>query len=618
MDANGVEWEMMVRALIIFSLSIVGGLGAKVPFPSAADYVLSCRKPNGAFGPTGQEYTDAAWNYPALKALRVLGVGLEDPQKVWEQGMGYPEGHVGYGHWLFFHRHGIRELLGGEFEPEHREVQLVHQGDKVNYYGSPFGTDGDTFFKAGGNRLDPRDAGAKALGYYNLSSLHYVLAGLGASGRKAANPDGVVGYILGRRTQGGGFVDLRADGHCLADKEAHLAHTHHAISCLQLIGFRFSNPYKSIQFLQACQTPDGGFRWSPEKSAPGNDADLYYTWCAVSALEQLGARPEDAGKCVRWIQSLQNEDGGFGDKPGWRSRLYSTYYAVEALEMLGWDEKSPKQKKTGTGMSPLRCGGQGLGVFQALMKVPVVDPGDLPGLQARGLDLLGLKSYDFGKAQELQMAARKMDPPMEVVLCPEAYPHRAVWIGGPKFHHIANPTLNPSWCEREQSIWKAADEAGKLGLPWPEYQRQVIRPLRQMGSLVYPEQDFEMEFALAAYDEGLRTGRGYNAVLAGFNWSPRDFVRVFPWRERYVDKLVPVADVDAHGDLKKWSPQLDHCRMLFMATGPGYGEFLEAGRDGRVVCAVLGEDGKVALYGRAAVVAEMRKREREAEWQWWE
>ena len=39
--------------------------------------------------------------------------------------------------------------------------------------------------------------------------------------------------------------------------------------------------------------------------------------------------------------------------------------------------------------------------------------------------------------------------------------------------------------------------------------------------------------------------RGYNAVLAGFNWPPYDFVRVFPWRERYVDRLVPIADVDA-------------------------------------------------------------------------
>ncbi len=29
---------------------------------SAVAYINSCRKPNGAFGPADQDYTDAAWN----------------------------------------------------------------------------------------------------------------------------------------------------------------------------------------------------------------------------------------------------------------------------------------------------------------------------------------------------------------------------------------------------------------------------------------------------------------------------------------------------------------------------------------------------------------------------
>ena len=545
----------------------------------------------------------------------LLGVDVPSKARILANGLGYPEGHVGYGHWLFFHRHGILEMLGGKFKPDHREVELVHQGNKVNYYGSPFGTDGDTFFKAGGKGLDPRDAAAETLGYYNLPSLYYVLAGLEASGRRAANPRELEKFILARETPGGGFVDLRGEGHCPVDREAHVAQTYHAIFSLQILGSKFSNPGKWIQFLQSCQMPNGGFRWNPGESAPGNFVDVYYTWAAVSTLERLDAKPGDAGKCAQWLQSLQNPDGGFGDKPGWRSRLYSTYYAVEALAKLGNTTGAPNLLKKEAPPSPDQIP-ESYQVYQALMKVPVVEPGDLPGLQARGLDLLGLKSYDFGKAAELQVAAKKMDPPMEVVLCPEAYPHRTVWVGGAKFHHIANPTLNPAWRERERSIWDTSNVAGKATLPWMEYQRQVIRPLRQMGGLVYPEQDFEMEFALAAYDEGVHSNQGYNGVLAGFNWAPRDFVRVFPWRERYVDKLVPVADVDAHGDLKKWSPQLDHCRMLFLADEPGYGEFLDAGKAGRIVCAVLGEDGKVALYGSPETVAEMRKRE--AEWKWWE
>ena len=267
---------------------------------------------------------------------------------------------------------------------------------------------------------------------------------------------------------------------------------------------------------------------------------------------------------MRWVNSLQNADGGFGDRPGWRSRLYSTYYAVGTLAMLGdelidgGDPRSLISRKQlrEEPAEPIPAGQ--FQIFQGLLKTPVVEAKDLPGLQKRGLDLVGLKSSDFEMAATLQKAARSLRPPMEVVLCPEAYPHRSRRFGGPLLHHVANITLDPSWNDKQMAVWQAADAAGKKGLSWPDYQQRVIQPLRKSGSLFYPEQDFEMEFAYSAYDEGLRRQHGYNAMLAGFNWSPRDFVRVFPWRERYVDKLTPIADADSHGDLKKWSPQLDH------------------------------------------------------------
>jgi hypothetical protein len=127
-----------------------------------------------------------------------------------------------------------------------------------------------------------------------------------------------------------------------------------------------------------------------------------------------------------------------------------------------------------------------------------------------------------------------------------------------------------------------------------------------------------MELALSAYDAGVHTTHGYNAILAGFNWSPRDFVRVFPWRERYVDKLVPIADCDAHGDLAKWSPQLDHTRHLYISKGPSTKEFRKAAANGRVVCVILdaeGVDGRVTIYGRPTAVDFVRRRV--DSWKWW-
>src|SRR5262249_3011071 len=100
--------------------------------------------------------------------------------------------------------------------------------------------------------------------------------------------------------------------------------------------------------------------------------------------------------------------------------------------------------------------------------------------------------------------------------------------------------------------------------------------------------------------------------------SPRDFVRVFPWRERYVDKLTPIADVDAHGDLKKWSPQLDHTRMLFIARGPTYADFREAAAARRVVCVVADPEGVASgasYYGPPAAVWYVRTQMNQ--WRWW-
>ncbi len=610
------------------ALVLLTGLLSAGPVPqtevgahSVVEYVLRCRKANGAFGPADQVYTDAAWNYPAVKTLLLLGTKIDRPQAVLQHGMGYPRGHVGYGHWLFFHQHGIRHLLEAPHTAEHKKVRLVHQGDEVRYYGSPFGTDGDTFFKAGGVGLDHRDDGAEELGFYNLSSLFYVLAGLKASSRTASNGEHLVAFINERQAAEGGFVDVRGKDAEPVDDAAHVAHTLHAIASLKLLGADIANADRCVQFLQSCQTPSGAFRWNPRDAAPGNYPDIYYVWAAVNALRHLNSKPLDTAACVQWVNSLQNSDGGFGDRPGWRSRLYSTYYAVDTLAMLA-DDSNARTTITRKHVrkhqdEPIPV--EQYRIFQGLLKTPVVEAKDLSALQQRGLDLLGIKSDDFTVGAPLQKAAHSLGRPMEVVLCPEAYPHRSQRIGGPLLHHVANITLNPSWNDAQVAIWRAADAAGKKGLPWPDYQKRVIHPLQKAGSLIYPEQDFEMEHAYSAYDDGVHNKRGYNAMLAGFNWSPRDFVRVFPWRERYIDKLTPIADADSHGDLKKWSPQLDHTRMLFLAKKPTYSDFKDAARYGRVVCVIHDAEGaksRATFYGRQPAVDYVRRRI--DEWKWWD
>ena len=119
-----------------------------------------------------------------------------------------------------------------------------------------------------------------------------------------------------------------------------------------------------------------------------------------------------------------------------------------------------------------------------------------------------------------------------------------------------------------------------------------------------------MDLAFDAYD------RNYNAFLAGFNWTPSDFVRVFPWRERFIGQLAPIADADAHGDLEKWSEHLDFTRNLYLARDPSYEGFIDAASSSRLVCVIAPRDGEdVAFYGARPAVDFVKARI--DQWRWW-
>jgi prenyltransferase beta subunit len=585
---------------------------ATVDAEAVVRFVESCRKPNGAFGPVDQEYTDAAWNYPAVETLTLLGKTIDRPDQVLANGLGYPKGHAGYGHRQFFHEHLVRQRLGKPTVAAHRTVAVRHQGFTPRYYGSPLGTDDKTLFQAGG-QVDPRDVAAQSLGYYNLASLYLLLAGLEASEREPADRAALVAYIVSRQAPCGGFVDVRTESGTPHDDEAHVAHTFYALASLKLLGAPAPRPQDCAKFLHACRRTEGGYGWNPDAGLPGNQADVYYVWAALRSLELLKTAAGNPAATLNWLNSLQNADGGFGDQPAWRSRLYSTYYAVDALARLGGDVRSAIRSKQVRRPSVEPIAEGKYRIYQALFKVPVVAAGDLEEISGRGLNLLGLKSDKFDDAAPLLPAIARRKLPLDVILCPEAYPHRLLGLGGVELNHVGNFTLNPRWSEAEQSRWRVADEAGRKNLPWTDYRRTVLEPLRNANVVHYPEQDFEQEHAYIAYADG-----GYNGVLVGFNWAPRDFVRVFPWRERYVDRLLPVADCDAHGDLAKWSPQLDHTRMLYLAKGTSYLEFLEAAADGRVVGVIAQPEGVasgVSYYGRPEAVAYVKRQI--DQWRWW-
>jgi squalene-hopene/tetraprenyl-beta-curcumene cyclase len=102
--------------------------------------------------------------------------------------------------------------------------------------------------------------------------------------------------------------------------------TAHVVEMLGVLG-RNGDPLTrgGVRWLLDNQEPDGSWfgRWGANY--------IYGTSAAVLALEALGLREHPAvDAAVRWLDSVQNEDGGFGEdlrsyrEPAWRGRGVST------------------------------------------------------------------------------------------------------------------------------------------------------------------------------------------------------------------------------------------------------------------------------------------------------
>jgi len=578
-------------------------------------YLLGCQKPNGAFGPYGHAHSDLAWNYPAARALVLLGEPIPRPEDCLAHGVWAafrePDAHRTNLHWDLYQKVQLNLLLhqaaglpmavfpgqrdDGRRLELGRRWTLKYEDRKGAYYG-PYGV------------------GV----FYDISTLWYTLSALHGLNGTIDNPELAREFIAARQSAGGGFVDAYRTETPPDPSAAHVVITYHAVMALQTLGLDVPRRDACIAFIQACQTPDGGFRWSPTQGAHSNQADAWYTWAAVRALDALGAnKPREPDRCVAWINSLQNPDGGFGDRPGWDSRLYSTYYAVHALQILTGDaNKGIVAKRLARTVETIPDGVYQ--IFQAHLK----SAPDLGGsqsdmvdeVQKMGLHLVGAKTEDVTAARA---RAQEKGYRLEVLANPENYSHKLHWLGGDPADHVSNWLIPPRMTSDESRQWAQAHTAGRTGPPWDAFKEQVIRPALKLGTVFYPELDFSMTNAYMVYDDGLDGQPGYNAFLAALGWPAWDWIRQTPYRERWVGKLPALADGDAHGDLAKWRSRPEKQRVLYLAASHELEHFLDACRHGRTVCVIRDprEPQGAVLYGAPPAVAYVKRHW--AQWQWW-
>ncbi len=579
---------------------------------SVVAFVLDHQKENGAFGPKNKEYTDLAWNYPAIHTLKILGANVPREKEAFKNGhtswIEINSRKNGPWYWSFYQKAQLYKVLNVPYVNFEEGIQ-----PNKNW---------EIQFKSRKKYLEFRDY--KDGLFFDVSTLWYMVGAIRLLDGNVSNKEYVTNYLNARQAENGGFVDDVTANPLPTNSKANLITTGHAVLTLKSIDVEIMNAKKCIQWLQSCQTKQGGFKYNPDSKEQSNHADIWYTWMAIKTLKALNAKPKNVQKCIEWINSLQNDDGGFGDMPQWNSRIYSTYYAVSALDELTGDATfniTPKSRRSKQEIIP-----EGkYSIYQSHHKSPEGGKSMIDSVAAMNLNLIGVKSnikkIDLDKGMSLQVAhnrayVKQKGIEIEVLELPENYNHKLIWPNRQKADHVSNFIIPPDLNPQEVNIYKNVLKAGQKGLSWKRFKEEVIRPMMNLksGTLFYPELDYSMLNAYRVYDEGLDGGNGYNAVT-GAHFGNIDWVRHFPYKERWEGVLPIVADGDAHGNIVKWHKNLLQFRNVYISRSYHFKDYVEASLNNRSVCVIRMPSGAVRYYGSKAAVAYLKKHQ--TEWKWW-
>lgn len=605
--------KLIIIILILNPFSFLSfGQKKIVNSQSAIEYVLNQQKPNGAFGPKNKEYTDLAWTYPAVHTLKILKSSLPDEKSCFENGnqswIEKESWRNGPWYWSFYQKANLYNLYNKK---------------DVFEYDVDFNQNWTLQFKSRKGFAELREYPQGI--FFDMSSLWHMISAIKSLDGTITNPEYIGDYINKRQLKNGSFVDDVTDNPNPSIREPHVVTTYNAVMALSNLKISVLNRKECIQWLQSCQTADGGFKWNPKSESHSNQSDVWYTWAAIKALNTLGAKPSNSEKCVEWLNSLQNYDGGFGDRPGWDSRLYSTFYAVQSLDILTGNATSAittkhiikKHEEIPEGV---------YNIFQAHHKSPTGGQGMIDSISAMGLNLIGVKSkekdVDLKKGISKSVAAARnyaisKGYKIEVLESPENYSHNLYWPNGQKADHISNFLIPPNLSKKEGLIYEESMIKGRSGLSWDQFKMLVIEPIQSLGSgtLFYPELDYTMLNAYRVYDDGMNNHSGYNAIPAA-HFGNIDWIRHFPYKERWEGVLPFIADGDAHGDIVKWRPNLEQYRNIYIAKDYDYEHYIDASLNNRSVCVIRMQDGEVRYYGAKPAIDYLKKHQKE--WQWWD
>ncbi len=419
------------------------------------------------------------------------------------------------------------------------------------------------------------------------------------------HPASFAAFLDDRRRGNGSFnTTLVGDG-----GDGNILNTWWGLEALDCLERAREKRASTIKWLQACQLPGGGFTHQPDPEMGGMD-DVSYTWAGVRALKLLGSGPVDVDKCIHYLKSLVNADGGFSDRPGWQSNPMACYYAVDALATLGELQlenlhRRPKPKRA-TLPSDLK-------VYSVQVESHGRgSPKETVALaKALKIHLWGAKNATPEWREKVTEIAELNEVPVSFFLADEEYGSWVKIPGSGTFSHIAD-VMAPFESEIGQSL------ANEDPVTWQDFLKRRLIPLRKgQGRLNWQFGQHEDVIRLFLDDSLMRPG--YSAIST-FHFGNIDFTTSEPFLHRWRGQLPFIALQDAHGIEPWWfSDQTEGMRTLFLGTEPTWEAWIKA-LDKNWVAAVRHDyrtKYETWIHSGSDEITKFIE-QRELDWRWWD
>ncbi|MBP7143157.1 MAG: hypothetical protein KBA71_14705 [Opitutaceae bacterium] len=413
-------------------------------------------------------------------------------------------------------------------------------------------------------------------------------------------------YLRSRRRANGSYNNTPAsDG-----GDGHVMNTYWGLLASVLLGGVGELRGETAAWIQACQRGGGGFTYQPEPEFAGIE-DVAYTRAAVRSLQMLDSTPEDRDACVRWLLSLASDDGGFSDRPGWRSNPLATYYVLDALDALGALDRLDTISRP-SAPSPARLP-ENLKVFSIQLEAHGTgSPREAVALaHALKIDLWGSKNAKPGWIERAQQIAASQKAQVQFFTANEEY---GTWLAVPglgTYSHTSD-LFAPFGRDIGPSL------AGPTAVSWADFRTRRLAPLQRGDGRLFWQFGENEELVRILLDDSV--ARGGFAAISTFHFGNPDFTNSEPFLHRWRGRIPFVGMQDAHGaEPWWWADMTEGYRTLFLAAEPTWKGWLEALKRDWVVAVRHDEmsRGETWMHGGSDEVLEF-VRSREKDWRWWD